>query len=290
MAEAGQALEGYRSSPDRVIAFEALAEHFVEQNKARELEQLLAEHGRQPAPGPDYVYYRAKAAWLGGDFRAAEEHFTKALAQAAGEQQDTVRHELYRVRVKTGKVVRTYSELGGGKHLFETLAHLCVGEQDVGQLQALIAARRKSRPDDARVAFWDLEVKWLKRDYAGVLAPVTATDGSVAGRSYCWKRDEYLVRCLVKLGKAEQAVREAEALAKLDRGNRVLLVLAHAARGGAPGAIAAVEKSRRGQVSLLACYQDDDLGPLLRSEPFRAFRQKFPQPKADGRPGEARRP
>jgi hypothetical protein len=27
------------------------------------------------------------------------------------------------------------------------------------------------------------------------------------------------------------------------------------------------------------CYRDPDLGPILRSEPFRRFRERFPEPK-----------
>ena len=30
---------------------------------------------------------------------------------------------------------------------------------------------------------------------------------------------------------------------------------------------------------LRTCYQDPDLGPLLRGEAFREFREKYPEPK-----------
>ena len=40
-----------------------------------------------------------------------------------------------------------------------------------------------------------------------------------------------------------------------------------------------MEKLRRQSDLLKNCYDDADLGALLRSEPFRDFREKFPEPK-----------
>ena len=46
--------------------------------------------------------------------------------------------------------------------------------------------------------------------------------------------------------------------------------------------IAVVEGMQRSEYLLESLYHDEDLGPLLQSEPFRSFRDRFPPPKPKG--------
>jgi hypothetical protein len=88
------------------------------------------------------------------------------------------------------------------------------------------------------------------------------------------------VRALVRLKRFPEAIRESEAIVE---GNNVLPILAHAAAGDVRQTMAAVAKWDAAPYLLSACYRDDDLGPLLRSEPFREFRAKYPEPaRTDG--------
>jgi hypothetical protein len=190
---------------------------------------------------------------------------------------------LFRARVKAGKAAGAYREDGPGPQTFVDLADVCLADQNAGQLAELIAAHRAAQPDDPDLPVWELEVKWLKRDYGGALALLTEhRQGVFAQPRYRWKFEDYLVRCLVKLKRTGEAVREAEALAKNKQGNRVLLVYAHASGGDVQKTIAVTAKLLPRPFLLEACYQDDDLGPILRSEPFRAFRERFPEPKEKG--------
>ena len=91
--------------------------------------------------------------------------------------------------------------------------------------------------------------------------------------------DSYLIRCLVKLNRADEAVKEAEALLAKKRGQPTLVVLAHAARGGAKEALDAAQRWAGRRYVLEDCYRHPDLGPMLQSEPFLAFRERFPEPK-----------
>jgi hypothetical protein len=153
-------------------------------------------------------------------------------------------------------------------------------ERNAGQLTALLAAYRQAHPDDPNLPAWDLEVTWLHKDYGAAWKLLAEhRDGLLARPPFRWKRDDYLVRCLVKLNKGAEAVREAEAVVKNGQGNPVLLVLAHAARGGAREAVAAVEQLPPGRARPEDFYRDPDLGPIVRSESFKAFREKFPEPK-----------
>ena len=81
----------------------------------------------------------------------------------------------------------------------------------------------------------------------------------------------------LNLGEEDEAEKFAE------KGDRLLPVLAHAASGDVPATIAAMEKARgRDRYLVEDCYRDPDLGPILRSEPFAAFRERFPEPKTSG--------
>jgi predicted Zn-dependent protease len=283
MAAAGEGFEAYRVAPDTALAFDTLARDLASGKKIQELERLVEVHGKRFADSPLYLFYRGEAALLRGNGREAERHFAAALAKAAASQRWQFRNGLYRARIKMGAAVRTYKEFSTEPRLFETLAQLCIQDNNPAQLEALLVERRKARPEDRALPSWDLDLLWLKKDYEGAFKLLTGPDKELlAGPRYRWKRDDYLVRCLVKLGKTKEAVKEAEALAGKGRVGQVLVLLCHAAAGNVKQVIAAVEKARPGRINLAACYRDPDLGPLLRSEAFKAFRDKFPQSKPTG--------
>jgi hypothetical protein len=133
-------------------------------------------------------------------------------------------------------------------------------------------------PDDADAAAWELDVKGLQKDYDGVLKLLdTEWSSEPVQRRWRAKADDYRVRCLVKLGRADEAVRTAEAGGK--RGNAVMRVLAHAAQGGPAAALAAMDEAGAPSWVVDNCYRDPDLGPLLRGAGFEAFRVRYPERK-----------
>ncbi|MCI0378786.1 MAG: hypothetical protein L0215_14355 [Gemmataceae bacterium] len=98
-----------------------------------------------------------------------------------------------------------------------------------------------------------------------------------------WKFDNYWVRALAMTERAEEAVREAERLLKNRYGNRLLIIFAHAASGDAQATLAAMDQLAPREFFVGDCNRDPDLGPILRGEGFRAFREKYPEPLEDQR-------
>jgi hypothetical protein len=144
----------------------------------------------------------------------------------------------------------------------------------------LINAYRQSQPEDSNLPAWDLEVLWFDQDYAGVLKLLDAQRAEVFDLPrHAWKAADHRVRALVKLNRTAEAIQAAEATIKAEKGNQVLLVLAHAAGGDVHQAIALAEKFPPRSYWLESCYQDADLGPILRSDRFKEFRDRFPEPK-----------
>jgi hypothetical protein len=187
---------------------------------------------------------------------------------------------MLRARIHAGKTVATYHELKSNKRAFQDLAFQCMSEKSPSQLEALLAAYRQGHPDAPDGPIWDLDLLWLKNDHEGVLKLLQGPHQEIFKlQRNKWKSESYLVRSLVKLKRSDEAIARAEQSIKGSLGNRVLLVLAHASAGDAQQTISVFSKYGTQRFLLEDCYRDEDLGPILRSDAFRAFRERFPEPK-----------
>jgi predicted Zn-dependent protease len=280
LAAGGQGLEGYRGAPDKAAAFQALASHMMLKKNDKGLAELLAEHGKQHADDAWFLFYQGEWHLLRGENATAEKCFTRALVKIPPQNEWLFRNGLWRARIKVGKTVVTYQEIGPGTRGFEDLAYLCLQDKNVNELQALLASHRLAEPEETDLAGWDVEIRWLKQDYEGVLKLLDDHKGVFAEPRHRWKYEAFLVRALVKMKRFDDAVKQAETFAKRKYGNQLLLVLAHAARGDVKQTIAVIEGHKHSNAYLVSdCYRHEDLGPILRSEAFRDFRDRFPEPK-----------
>jgi tetratricopeptide (TPR) repeat protein len=276
--KAGRALEGYRSAPDKALAFETLARHLTADKKAAPLERLLAEHARGHQSDPYYHFYCGELALLRGDPAAAQTHFAAARKRAPRPDDWPFRNGLARARVKAGKVAATYRELGPNRRTFAELARLCQTERSARGLEELLAAHRRADPADPDLPAWDLELRWLRKDYEGALKLLGRHAALFSQPQHRGTRDGYRVRALVRLKRADEAARAADALAREPSADPLLRVLAHAAHGDVKQAMAAMGRPRPDVYLRQRCYRDEDLGPILRGRAFREFRRQFPEP------------
>ncbi len=121
---------------------------------------------------------------LRGESEKAEGYFNLAVAKAAPANLWRYRYRLSAARVKAGKAVVAYQEIEHNSANFEQLAALCFVEKDAAQLQTLIDAHRKTNPDDSKLALRELDVLWLKKDYAGIVKVLTE-EGRLWPTSVC---------------------------------------------------------------------------------------------------------
>ncbi len=265
MALLGRGLEGYRAAPDRAYAFETLARDLVFAKKAKKLQALLGEHGKAYAGTAWYHFYTGELRLLQGEAQQAITAFKAAQAAAPPQANWAFRNGLLRARVRAGQAAAAYKELGADRRAFADLAFLCQQDKNAGQLKQLLAARRGDAADEADLIGWDLEVLWLSADYDGALRLLTEhRAGLFALPQHQYKHNNYLVRCLVKLKRTGEAVDAAEKIVQARFGNRLLLILAHAAHGDAKKVAAVLEGERNRRYLVEDCYRDPDLGPLLR--------------------------
>jgi predicted Zn-dependent protease len=279
MAEAGRFLDGFRAVPNSTVAFESIAPTLVFQKKRKELKALLEEYGKGRDGDSSLAFYQGESALLEGDAKTASRHFASAVAKGGTADQGRYRQGLFRARIELGEAAAVYEQFHKEAGILEQFAGLCEQKKDAGQLQALLDAHRKHKPDDAALTAWELEVRWLKRDYEGALRLLREHRRDVfALARYQWKADDHLVRCLVKLKRHPEAIQEAETAVKKRFSDRLLLVLAYAAVGDVRRTMQTMEKTRANEYLLRRCYEDAELGPILISEAFRSVREKYPKP------------
>ncbi len=285
LAGQGRWQQGYRAAIDKNAALNILAGQLLSQKKENELAALLEEHRTSGGGEPWYSFYLGELILAKGDAKKAAKHFADALGKGKPGEQWRLRDGLFRARVRAGEAAIAYTENRADEGTFGLLAQLCRQNKDIKQLQALIDARRKDKPDDLNLVSWELELRWLKQDYEGALRLLTERREDVFSQPpYRWKAKEYQVRCLVKLKRYDEAIRAADEIVKKRLGDRLLLVLAHAARGDVPQTITAMGNQGKDTFFVQHCYQDDDLGPILKSKQFQAFRAKFPEPPKEKTP------
>ncbi len=274
-------MEGFRAAPDKVLAFEALARQLVIQKKYKELAKLIQEHATTNAGDPWLQLYSGELNLERGESAQADECLTALLVRSAETDRWYLqcRFDMLRARIKTDNAAATYQELGPGSRTFRQLANACISEKSADQLQALIAVHRQAHPHAGDWAMWDLEVLWLKKDYAGVLK-LLKNDQQEQWKwpPFKWKADSFLVRSLLYLKRPDEALQVAENSAKNKMSDRALLVLVHASRGDVKRTLEVITRLGLRRFTVEEFYRDPDLGPILRSAAFGEFRERFPEP------------
>jgi hypothetical protein len=117
---------------------------------------------------------------------------------------------------------------------------------------------------------------WLRKDYEPAVKLLREHANELAeGVEHEWWYVDRLVRSLVRLGKPADAaaVVRARDVANFDT---PLLVLAYAATGDLNRTIEAIQQCIAEDYTLVQLYDDDDLGPILKTDALRSVREKFP--------------
>lgn len=279
MAEMGRSLQAYRLVTDKKTALKAAAEVLSRKKQSDELETLLKEYEKN-APGDAVIdLYRGDIELDRGDLAKAEAAYKKALATERPDLAWRCVSSLRTIRIKKGEAAQALAENADGARTFGNLAMACLTLKDAGQLDKLLAARRKLGPATPETRRWEIQLLALKKDDAAIVKTVAALRAEKAPFNDRMFLADKLVRALVHLKKHDEAVREAEAAVKVRYADRLLLVLARAAQGDVAKTIEAAERMDNG--GRFRFYRDPDLGPLLAQDAFRPFRDRFPQPADD---------
>lgn len=271
------AAEAYRCMPDKLDAFGHMVFNYRNAERVKEFERLLAEHAKHQPDDPRLFTERAELHMLRKDYAEAERQFL--LAREKAQEVNSARFGLMRARIKLGKTAEAYKDAGANQVAFYDVAQQCFTLKEGAQLESLLAAYRKDFPAARNLSVWSIEASYLQKDYDAVVKAIEAERATLLKTSsHRWKCEGYLVRSLVRLKKVDEAIREAESIAKRKDGTQLLLALALASKGDVKGVLAHLETKMAQRYLIEDCYYDEDLGPLLRSDAFRAVRDRYPPP------------
>jgi hypothetical protein len=174
-----------------------------------------------------------------------------------------------------------YAEIGPRKATFDQMANSFSHGRKPEELGNLLAAHRAQEPGDADLPFWQAEYHWLRGEYADAAAILNAHKEYATKEQLGSWYAQRLVRSLVRAKRLDEAKRALETLPATVRPPLLPAVLA-AVRGDVAETGRLLEEQVKTGYHPDLFYYDEDLGPALRSEAFRALRQKYPEPAQVG--------
>lgn len=277
MMRAKKPLEGYTAVPDARHAFRYVAEWLVADDAAAALRTLIEAHGKSHSDDPWLHYFTAAAFVIEGKYAEADKAYAAGMALPLDDEaSEEFRSGRVFARFQAGRGLSAYEEFGPRKQTFDQLAELMFDAKHADHLEKLVAAHRAHSPDDSNLRRWDVEVLWLRKDYAAAVELLRTNEKAfVDGEADEWWYVDRLVRVLVRLGKSQAAVSEVRSR-DINNFDTLLLVLAYAAAGDVEQTIRAFEQCLEEGYDLDELYGDEDLGPILRSDAFRTLRTKYP--------------
>jgi tetratricopeptide (TPR) repeat protein len=284
LLELGRYADAYRAASSPTDGFDIIANHIRQKKDLEKLREVIALHAKAYA-GRDAAihFYEGHAFDMEGKFDKAAEAFLKGMELAPEEHRHNYRREGVASAFAAGRMMDAYERFGklDRNGTFVQLAVECSRARRADWLEALLERHRREAPPDPGLARWDAEVYFQRGEYSAAIELLTRHRDALLKGSTAAGYWDLLIRSLVRTKQFQEAIGEAEAQAGREEGVMSLVALAYAAAGNAGRAMSALDRhlARDTDGSLAqALYRDEDLGPLLRSDLLRAWREKHPPP------------
>lgn len=285
MADAGKAVEAYREASDGMAAFAELMDwiEIDEGDSSAVIEALIKEHEKKHPDDVMLPYHRASLLSNKEDFAAADAELTRGWALTLTEdQRNTYRWSLISARYKTGKAIATYHEIAPKERTFEQLAYACKFAKDDKTLATLIDLHRPHAESVANLAVWEATCAMMQKNHSRAIDLLrTHREAILKDKQLAWSYTDMIFRSLIRAGRLAEAKAELVRQTELEPSVNHKAILA-AASGDTAEAVRVLEVaiSEHGHFAGYY-YNDEDLGPLLKTEPFAEFRKKHPQPPVE---------
>jgi tetratricopeptide (TPR) repeat protein len=244
--------------------------------------KLLVEVHRANSPNDPWLHFYSALVAI-QDNRADEgiQQLRTALDLAKDDAtKSTIRTRLVSEMFSAGRALEALDQLEPKPDVFEQLASAAKFKKQSETLQSLIDAFRKLEPTSPAISRREMELAYLKQDYdttIDIARRLRSTAGD-AEEDYSYLYDDHLIRSLIALKRFDEVERELQGF-KPDSDPSWYRTLISAARGDVGQSSANFEKLVADGWEPWEFYDDDILGPALRSEAFKSLREKYPEPK-----------
>lgn len=253
---------------------------------AQSLRQLIDQHRKRFADDIWLAYFEGRLKQVGNDHAGAAEQFAAVLKKVRysddGERDyetgyTEVRQSQTKSLHKLGRGFEALRDLKPTTEVFAQLAFDYVTDKNSDGLKKLLAERMKLDPPQEDLAYWQGEMHWLKKEYVEAAAKFRDHLDSSDQHRYRWSASERLVRSLVRAKKLEGAAEALDTVRNLPS----LRILVAAAGGNSEEAERLLRETLEEMPHMKdVLYNDEDLGPILRGDSFRQFREDFPPPNS----------
>jgi tetratricopeptide (TPR) repeat protein len=314
MTEAGRPVEGYRVAdpPDADNAFRILAS-FLERDsqegggkgeaaRAR-FRALIAAHKRVAGETPWTAFYTGMVLQEEQQYEEAQAAYADAIERLRGiglgqtplqkaglhanwedRTWDRARSARVECLYQLGRWEQAYDECAPAASTFDQLAQRLEGRKDWDRLGQLVARHRGKAPADPKADLWQAVAHFGRREHEQAVAAAGRYFAAVPDRtSQHHLALKVKVRSEVRLGKVDDARKTFQAHGRLPaHGIEEILIAAKAGDGAllerhfGDRMTNTMEDSRAD--ALRPFYDDEDVGPLLRSERYAELRKKYPPP------------
>ena len=267
---AGKPLEAYSAAEDPAYGFRYVAESLLWQEDDPAIMELIITHRDNHPQDPWIHFYTGEAYLLQGNPSRAAAALADGLAQAPDEATRVAYEEaLTRAWYDDGQMDKAYEELPPRRLRARQIAELCVARSDRVGLERILVIHGRQDPEDPALAIWQAEQYWMTGRYDSVVETLGDMPGALADDYVIGRREDRLVRSLVRLKRFRDAMSVARASTARD-GNPFLEVIVHAAAGHVDAATRAMRRSIELGVDEEVFYRDEDAGPALTAEPVAA--------------------
>ncbi len=254
---------------------------------AERLEKLIALHRAKDPADPWLLYAAGQWRMETKDYAAAEKAFAEAAEKVTDKgDKATILSRRVDALCQLGRGVEAYETVSPTPETFSQAANYLEQADKADDLARLIAARRKKEPKAADLLYWDAQLAWVKKDYAGA-ATHFRQYRKLDDKNYAWVVQSRLVRSLLRSKQFAEAAKEIGAKdANEGEGRTVYAALLYAHEGDAKKLLAELDRLTADGYTPARFHYDEDLGPLLRDKPeFRPLLEKYPAPKGVAPPG-----
>jgi len=303
MAEAGKTTEAYAalSDADSESGFRELVKALRYHEKPNEpvyggkvLEALIAAHRKRKPQDAWLAYYQAMVHREKREYDAAERELADGMARlphGLPPSPEAITIDLFRGQrvtnlVDAGRIFEAYWKVGPRRATFDQLGYRFYDKSHLPMLAILVWVHGWVDPADPQLLHWRGHLAFETEDYKAAgqyfitYLAAARTDESL----FPFAVTEELVRSLLRVGRLAEAratLVEADSMTiRVLGASKWLLDVAITAAGGDVDQTEREldEMVRKGQVSGSQFYRDADLGPLLRTPPFKRVRDKYPPP------------
>jgi tetratricopeptide (TPR) repeat protein len=262
-------------------AFETLASWLSRLKKLDALAELITSHRDRSPNDPWLHFYSGVVALHQQRTEEALQQLRSAIDIASDDQlRNRLRYLTVGELFDAGQSLAAYDQFEPKAAVFQQLASRAFVADQPDLLQQLVDAERRRDPNNLELGYWEIELAYLKKDYAATLGLAQRRREAVRGAEdeNAYSVSNRIIRCLIHLQRFDEAEQEVAKLKVEDNEPTWYNTLLSAGRGNVAQTEANITELVAQEYEPAEFYEDDILGPALRSEPFKAVREKYPEP------------